>query len=146
MMNLMQLLAVGKSIFGKTKKDTESNMSEFNLQSHFSSSFAISPSVLEWTAIHNREIKFLPLETVWAYLKRVQKPRVILYLLLTSQPYFLAVSTGNLFWGQTGLWHQASVGHLKSLPLFWYWDKDLDRLFLFRCFVWFLFLVRWCLR
>ena len=33
----------------------------------------------------------------WAYLKRVQKPRVILYLLLTSQPYFLAVSTGNLF-------------------------------------------------
>ena len=32
-----------------------------------------------------------------AYLKRVQKPRVILYLLLTSQPYFLAVSTGNLF-------------------------------------------------
>ena len=74
-----------------------------------------------------------------AYLKRVQKPRVILYLLLTSQPYFLAVSTGNLFWGRTGLQYQASVGCLKSLPLFWYWDKDLDRLFLFRCFVWFLF-------
>ena len=97
MMNLMKLLAVGKSIFGKTKKDTESNMSEFNLQSHFSSSFAISLSVLEWKAIHNREIKFLPLGTVRAYLKRVQKPRVILYLLLTSQTYFLAVSTGNLF-------------------------------------------------
>ena len=33
----------------------------------------------------------------WAHLKRVLKPRAIPYLLLTSQPYFLAVSTGNLF-------------------------------------------------
>ena len=30
-------------------------------------------------------------------LERVQKLRVILYLLLTSQPYFLVVSTGKLF-------------------------------------------------
>ena len=33
----------------------------------------------------------------WACLKRVHTPRDILYLLLTSQPYFLVVSTGKLY-------------------------------------------------
>ena len=68
----------------------------FNITSEY---FSFFNNALLLLAVHNVILIRVELGGLgeWVYLKREQRPRDIPYLLLTSQPYFLVVSTGNLY-------------------------------------------------